>query len=320
VLDILEVVAGLVVVGLGVVELSRGALTIGGLLAFAAFLTELFGPVQQLSRLATVFGAATAGAERVIELLDTGSPVTERADAIDLRPVRGELNCENVEAIYPGEGAGTVLRDVSFQVSPGEVLAVMGPSGAGKSTLAKLLVRFMDPAAGAVRLDGVDLKDCTLASVRDAVTLLPQQAQLFHASIRDNIRYGRPEATEDETVEAARDADAHGFITALPRGYDSVIGEDGFQLSGGQAQRIAIARAFLRGTPVLVLDEPTAGLDAEAASHVLAPLRRLMAGRTTVLITHDHALAGHADVTHVLPRSASGARPRVSSSTSGLSP
>ncbi|MBV9024956.1 MAG: ABC transporter ATP-binding protein [Streptomycetaceae bacterium] len=316
VLDVLEIVAGLVVVGLGVVELSRGALSIGGLLAFAAFLTELFGPIQQLSRLASLFGAASAGAERVIELLKTNPPVKERPGAIDLRPVRGQLCCENVEAIYPGEGTATVLRDVNFSVSPGEILAVMGPSGAGKSTLAKLLVRFMDPAAGTVRLDGVDLKDCTLASVRDAVTLLPQQAQLFHATIRDNILYGRPGAMQHEIVEAAHHADAHDFITALPRGYDSVIGEDGFQLSGGQAQRIAIARAFLRGTPVLVLDEPTAGLDAEAAVHVLEPLRRLMAGRTTVLITHDHALANHADLTHVLPRTASGVQQRVGSGAS----
>ncbi|MCQ4081298.1 ABC transporter ATP-binding protein/permease [Streptomyces sp. RB6PN25] len=318
VLDVLEVVAGLTVVGLGVLELSRGALTIGGLLAFAAFLTELFGPVQQLSRLASVFGAATAGAERVIELLGTSPPARERPDAIDLRPVHGLLSCENVEAIYPGEGAVAVLRDVNFSVAPGEILAVMGPSGAGKSTLAKLLVRFMDPAAGTIRLDGVDLRDCTLASVRDAVTLLPQQAQLFHATIRDNILYGRPGATEEEMVEAAHNADAHGFITALPRGYDSVIGEDGFQLSGGQAQRIAIARAFLRGTPVLVLDEPTAGLDAEAAAHILEPLRRLMTGRTTVLFTHDHRLAGGADVIHTLPRTASGGqqRQRVSSGAS----
>jgi ATP-binding cassette subfamily B protein len=316
VLNILEVVAGLAVVALGVLELSRGELTIGGLLAFAAFLTELFGPIQQLSRLASVFGAATAGAERVIELLKTSPPVRERPNAIDLRPVRGQLSCENVEALYPGEGAATVLSNVNFSVSPGEILAVMGPSGAGKSTLAKLLVRFMDPEAGTIRLDGVDLKDCTLASVRDAVTLLPQQAQLFHATIRDNIVYGRPGAAEDEIVEAAHHADAHDFITALPRGYDSVIGEEGFQLSGGQAQRIAIARAFLRETPVLVLDEPTAGLDAESAAHVLEPLRRLMAGRTTVLITHDQALTGHADVIHTLPRTASGVRQRVGSGAS----
>ena len=266
-LEVLEVGGGLAVVGLGAFELTQGALTIGGLLAFAAFMTELFSPVQQLSQLATTFGSAAAGAERVVELLETHSPVTERPGAQDHTALRGEVTCEDIEAAYPG--GPPVLRHVSFSVAPGQVLAVMGPSGAGKSTLAKLLVRFMDPQGGTVRLDGIDVRDLTIATVRRTVTLLPQQAQLFHASIRDNIAYGRPDATEEEIVRAARAADAHEFVSALPRGYDSVIGEDGFQLSGGQSQRIAIARAFLRATPVLVLDEPTAGLDVRAALNVL---------------------------------------------------
>jgi ATP-binding cassette subfamily B protein len=294
-LDVLEVLGGLVVVGLGAFELSRGALTVGGLLAFAAFLTQLFGPIQRLSGLATVFGAASAGAERVIDLTRLRSPVRERPGAVPLRTLRGELSCTGVRASYATGDGKPVLRDVTFRVAPGEVLAVTGPSGAGKSTLAKLLVRFMDPDAGAVRLDGVDLRDATLASVRQAVTLLPQASQLFSASIRDNIAYGRPDATDAEIVQAARDADAHGFITALPDGYDSVLGENGLQLSGGQTRRITIARAFLRATPVLVLDEPTAGLDRAAALRVIAPVRRLMAGRTTVLITHDPQLAALAD-------------------------
>jgi ABC-type multidrug transport system fused ATPase/permease subunit len=304
-LDILEVIGGLVVVGLGAFELTKGALTLGGLLAFAAFMTELFGPVQHLSGLATMFGSASAGAERVIELFETRTPVSDRPGADAPSRLQGILTCENVSAAYPG--GKPVLREVTFRVAPGQILAVMGPSGVGKSTLAKLLVRFMDPAAGSVRLDGIDLRDLTAASVRRAVTLLPQQAQLFHASIRDNIAYGRPGAGESEIVQAAKAAGAHDFVTALPGGYGSVIGEEGFQLSGGQAQRIAIARAFLRATPVLVLDEPTAGLDVRAAVHVLGPLRRLMAGRTTVLITHDHALARHADAVYLLHGGAGGA-------------
>ena len=297
-LGVIELVCSLVVVGLGAYELSQGQLTIGGLLAFAAFMVQLFAPAQELSGLAATFGASGAAAERVIELLQMRTPVQQRPGARDLVDVRGQLDCEDLGAEYNGRA---VLRDVTLSVAPGEILAVMGPSGTGKSTLAKLLVRFMDPSAGAVLLDGTDLRDATVNSVRQAVTLLPQQSSVFRATMRDNIAYGRPEATEDEIVQAARDADAHEFITALPDGYQTIVGEDGFQLSGGQRQRIAIARAFLRATPVLVLDEPTAGLDAESVERLMGPLRRLMTGRTTVLITHDWALAQQADKIYTLP-------------------
>jgi ABC-type multidrug transport system fused ATPase/permease subunit len=313
-LEILEVLGGLAVMGFGAFLLSQGSLTIGGLIAFAAFLTQLFSPASQLSQLASDFGAASAGAERIIELAHMRSPVRERADAIDRHDWRGELTCAGVSAGYPTRGTEPVLRDVTFTVAPGEVVALTGPSGAGKSTLAKLFVRFMDPDEGSVRLDGIDLRDLTLGSVRDAVTLLPQSSQLFRASVRENIAYGRPGATDEEVVQAARDADAHEFILALPQGYHTVLGQDGLQLSGGQARRIGIARAFLRATAVLVLDEPTSDLDKAAAMRLVAPLRRLMAGRTTVLITHDPALAARADSVFALnadgsPR-LSAARPR----------
>ena len=306
VLSVIELVSALVVIGLGAFELARGELSVGGLLAFAAFLAMIFSPAQQLAGLAATFGASGAAAERVIELLQLRTSVPERAEASELKDVQGQLSCISVSAEYRGR---TVLDGVTLSVDPGQILAVMGPSGSGKSTLAKLLVRFMDPSAGTVLLDGTDLRQVTSASVRQEVTLLPQQSRLFHATIRDNIAYGRPGADEDEIVQAARDADAHSFITALPDGYLTVVGEDGFQLSGGQRQRIAIARAFLRSTPVLVLDEPTAGLDAESVGRLVEPLRRLMKGRTAVLITHDLALAQEADDIFTLPGPATSPEP-----------
>jgi ATP-binding cassette, subfamily B, bacterial len=189
---------------------------------------------------------------------------------------------------------------VSFRLAPGDVLAVVGPSGAGKSTLARLLLRFVDPDSGVIRLDGTDVRDVTLRSLRDNVTLLLQETLVFDGSIRENIRYGTPGATDEEVVAAAEAADAHEFIVALPQGYDTPAGQRGRGLSGGQRQRVAIARALLRDAPVLVLDEPTTGLDAAAAGRVLAPLRRLMARRTTIVISHDLLTVQDATVIVVL--------------------
>ncbi|MEV7189244.1 ABC transporter ATP-binding protein [Kitasatospora sp. NPDC093102] len=297
-LSVLQLLAALVVVGVGALEVIHGKLSLGGLLAFAAFMAQLFEPVQQLAALVPLAGAACASGERVLELHDMTSPVRESDGARDVGPVRGRVTFEGVRVAYPGSNGGTgppVLTGVAFDVPPGETLALVGPSGSGKSTLAKLLVRFLDPEAGTIRLDGHDIRCLTLASLRHAVTLLPQQAPLFHATIADNIAYGRPGAPRSEIEHAARTAGAHDFVTALPDGYGTTIGADGFQLSGGQSQRIAIARALLRDTPVLVLDEPTTGLDPHTVEQLIPPLRHLMAGRTTVLITHDRALLSLAD-------------------------
>ncbi|MGW2249997.1 ABC transporter ATP-binding protein [Kitasatospora sp. NPDC001660] len=298
---VLQTLAGLLVVGVGALEVIDGQLSLGGLLAFAAFMSQLFEPAQQLAGLVPLAGAASASGERVLELHGLTSPVRESPTARDAGTVKGRLSLDGVHAVYPGSHGPPALECVSFDIHPGEVLAVIGPSGSGKSTLAKLLVRFLDPAIGTVRLDGQDIRDLTLASLRGAVTLLPQQAPLFQATIEDNIAYGRPDAAPSEIELAARSAGAHDFITALPDGYRTVIGADGFQLSGGQAQRVAIARAFLRGTPVLVLDEPTTGLDPRTVEQLIPPLRRLMEGRTTVLITHDRTFLPLADHVLTLP-------------------
>jgi ATP-binding cassette, subfamily B, bacterial len=193
---------------------------------------------------------------------------------------------DSVRFSYP-DAKETTLDEVSFRVGPGEVLALVGPSGSGKSTAAKLLLRFYDPDAGKIRLDGNDIRDLTLRSLRENVAVLLQETLVFDGTVRENIAYGKAGATDEEVVRAARMADAHDFITALPSGYDTVVGQKGRLLSGGQRQRIAIARAMVRDAPVLILDEPTTGLDAESSRRVIEPLRRLMEGRTTIVVSHN---------------------------------
>jgi ATP-binding cassette, subfamily B, bacterial len=201
-------------------------------------------------------------------------------------PVRGELTFRNVTFAYPGREDDPVLRDVSFRVAPGEVVAIVGPSGAGKSTLFQLALRFYDPSSGAVALDGVDISTLDPASLRAEIALVPQDAFIFGASVADNIAYGAPGASREAVVAAARQAAAHGFIAALPEGYDTQLGERGVTLSGGERQRIAIARAILKDAPVLLLDEATSALDAESETLVQGALEALMKGRTTLVIAH----------------------------------
>jgi ABC-type multidrug transport system fused ATPase/permease subunit len=227
--------------------------------------------------------------------------VAERPDARALvRPV-GMIELDRVSFQYPG-AERRALEQVSLSVGPGQTLAVVGPSGAGKSTVVRLLLRFYDPDAGAVRLDGHDLRELELSSLRDAVAVVFQDTLLFDATVRENIAYGRPDATEAEIAAAARAAEAAEFIEVLPLGYETPVGQKGRLLSGGQRQRIAIARAFLRDAPVLVLDEPTAGLDAETAERLATPLFRLMEGRATIVATHDLAAVQDATAIAVLER------------------
>jgi ABC-type multidrug transport system fused ATPase/permease subunit len=276
----------LVVVGAGTWELSQGNLTLGGLLVFLTYLTQLFSPVQGLVQLVNTISAATAGAERVIEVLDQPPAVPERADALVVAPARGEIAFDVVTFHYP-HGRELALDDVSFTVGPGETLAIVGASGAGKSTIARLLLRFYDPASGRIAIDGHDLRDVDLQSLRDSIAVVLQESLVVAGTVRDNIAYGRPGATDAEIVRAARAADAHRFIMGLPQGFDTVIGQDGARLSGGQRQRLAIARAMVRDAPILILDEPTTGLDAASSDRIMRPLRRLMAGRATIVISHN---------------------------------
>jgi ATP-binding cassette, subfamily B, bacterial len=285
-INMLELAGALIVIGLGTWELSEGRLTLGGLLAFLAYLTQLYSPIRGLSRLTNTIYSASASAERVIELLDESPAVIEPERPRPLGRARGAVAFEGVSYRYGG-AAVDALHDVAFEAEPGETIALVGASGAGKSTAAKLLLRFHDPTGGRVTLDGIDLRELSLRELRDNVAVVLQETLVFHATIRENIAYGRPEASAAEIEQAARAADAHEFVAELPDGYDTVIGQRGRRLSGGQRQRIAIARAMVRDAPVLLLDEPTTGLDAESSERVLEPMRRLMSGRTTIVISHN---------------------------------
>ena len=284
--NLIELAGVIVVIAVGAYELSQGRLTIGGLLVFMVYLGGLYRPIRGLSSLLNSFYSASAGAERVIEFLDERPSVEDAPWARPLRRARGMVELEEVSFSYPGTDK-PALGGISFGVGPGEVLALVGPSGSGKSTVARLLLRFYDPDAGRIRLDGHDLRDLELRSLRENVALLLQETLVFDGTVRENIAYGRPGATEEEILQAAIAADAHEFIEALPDGYETLVGQKGRLLSGGQRQRIAIARAMIRDAPVLILDEPTTGLDASSSENVMGPLRRLMEGRTTIVISHN---------------------------------
>jgi ABC-type multidrug transport system fused ATPase/permease subunit len=284
--DLIQLLGALVVIGYGTYKLSRGDLSLGGLLAFMAFTSRLYGPIRGMTKLVNTFYSASAAAERLIEVLDEQPEVTDRPGARRLDRARGVVAMREASYRYPGASSDAV-SDVSVEVAPGETVALVGASGAGKSTIAKLLLRFHDPDRGSVSIDGSDIRDVTLESLRENVAVLLQETLVFEGTVAENIAYGRPGATREDIEQAARAADAHDFVTALPDGYETRIGERGRRLSGGQRQRIAIARAMIRDAPVLILDEPTTGLDAESSERVLEPLRRLMAGRSTIVISHN---------------------------------
>ncbi|MGH3836916.1 MAG: ABC transporter ATP-binding protein, partial [Pseudonocardiaceae bacterium] len=272
--DLVQVIGVLTIVGVGIWELAAGRLSLGGLLAFLVFLSQLYAPVQSLGSMSTQLFAAAAAAERIIELLDEQPTVTAPAHPVPLERARGQLSLERVSFAYP-DTESDVLNQVSFTALPGQTTAIVGASGAGKTTLLKLLLRFYDPTSGRITLDGHDLRHLDPEQLRANIAIVLQETLLLDGTIADNIRAGRPDATHDQLVTAAKAADAHDFITALPEGYDTRVGQRGRLLSGGQRQRVAIARAMVRDAPILLLDEPTTSLDAEASQRILTPLRRL---------------------------------------------
>jgi subfamily B ATP-binding cassette protein MsbA len=261
-----------------------GAMTIGALTVFLAYLTKFFKPVQDLAKMTNAIAQAAVALERIRDILDTDKMIVERPDARELASARGEIVFENVAFGY--DPNVPILRDVSFRIEPGQLVGVVGTTGGGKSTVVSLIPRFYDADKGRVLIDGSDVKDVTKDSLRSQIGFVLQDTVLFRGTIRDNIAYGRPGATEAEIVDAAKLANAHDFISAMPHGYDSLVGERGLTLSGGQRQRIGIARAIIRNTPILILDEPTAALDTESEHLVMEGLERLMKGRTVITIAH----------------------------------
>src|SRR5438552_1868090 len=270
----------------------RGAMTLGDLVIFLAYLRTAFRPAKDFAKYTGRLAKASAAGERVVDLLDRTPDVRDLPGAAPAPPLRGHVRFEGVGFAYdPGHAA---LEAIDCAVEPGQHVALVGPSGSGKSTFASLILRLYDPTAGRVLIDGRDLREYTLASLRTQISVVLQDSILFVGTIRDNIAQGAPDASPEAIEAAARLANAHGFIMAQPQGYDTVVGERGVTLSNGQRQRIAIARAAIRQAPLLILDEPTTGLDGENERAVIEALERLTEGRTTFLITHDLQLAARA--------------------------
>ena len=268
----------------GAALILKDAMTIGALTVYLSYLSKFFKPVKDLATTTNAIAQAAVGVERIRTILDTDSIIPEKADAIVARSLKGDIVFEHVAFGYSVDS--TVLGDVSFHIKPGQFVGVVGPTGSGKSTLVGLVPRFYDPTAGTVIIDGRDVRDYKLRSLREQIGYVLQDTVLFRGTILENIAFGRPDATREEIVEAARLANADEFISRMSKGYDTMVGERGMTLSGGQRQRIGIARVIVRNSPILLLDEPTAALDSESEKLVIDALENLMKDRTVITIAH----------------------------------
>jgi ATP-binding cassette, subfamily B, bacterial len=296
--DLLVAVGTCLVLGFGARLVLAGGFSTGDLIIFIFYLGKTYKPMRDLSKMTNTVSKAAISFERIQELLDMESRVRDLPGARKAPPFKGLLEFDHVTFSY--DGKNPILKDVSVRIEPGQVAAIVGPSGTGKTTIAGLIPRFFDPQSGRITIDGTDIREFTLKSLRDQVSFVLQDTLLFRGTIWENIAYGKPDAEVEDTVRAAELANAHEFIVKMPDSYATMVGERGVTLSGGQRRRIAIARAIVRDSPILILDEPTAGLDAASERFVTEALERLMKGRTSMVIAHHLNTIRNADVIFVL--------------------
>jgi ATP-binding cassette, subfamily B, bacterial len=298
IVDVIVALGTCVMLAYGARMVLANELTLGVLVVFLAYLKMMYKPMRDLSKMTDTVSKASVGFERIREILETESAVRDRRGARPARGFKGRIEFEKVSFGYTPDQP--VLKDISFRIEPGQVVAFVGETGGGKSSIVNLVARFYDPASGTVKVDGTDIRNLTIRSLREQISFVLQESLLFHAPVWQNIAYGRPEARRAEIVRAAELANADEFIQQMPEGYDTMVGERGVTLSGGQRQRIAIARALIRNAPILILDEPTSGLDAQSEQAVMEALQRLMKGKTSIIIAHHLGTILGADAIFVM--------------------
>jgi ABC-type multidrug transport system fused ATPase/permease subunit len=297
-LDLIANIGTVFIIWYGGLLVIRNELTVGELVAFSTYLGQLVGPVRRLGTIIPNVAESAAAGERIFEILDATPEVRDAPDAIVLPQVRGHVRFERVSFAYFGRHQ--VLSDITFEAEPGQSIALLGATGSGKSTIINLIPRFYDPSSGRITIDGHDIHSVTLASLRDQISIVLQESTLFATSVRENIAFGRPDASQDDIVAVAGLAQAHEFIAALPHGYDTEVGERGVTLSGGQKQRVAIARALLKNPRILILDDATASVDTQTEHQIQLALRELMRGRTSFVIAQRLSTLRAADLILVL--------------------
>ncbi|HET7109121.1 MAG TPA: ABC transporter ATP-binding protein [Candidatus Acidoferrum sp.] len=298
IVDVMVAIGTCLVLGYGARLALAGQLSAGVLIVFLLYLGKMYKPMRELSKMTDTVSKAIVGYERIQEVLEIEARVRDLPRARRAPRFKGKIEFDRVSFAY--DEKSPVLKDVSFSIEPGYTAAIVGPSGTGKTTIISLIPRFYDPQSGIVKIDGADIRSYTLKSMREQISFVLQETLLFHASVWDNIAYGKPDATPEQIMRAARQANADEFIEKLPEGYSTMIGERGATLSGGQRQRIAIARAIIRNSPILILDEPTSGLDSASEQAVIEALDRLLEGKTSIIIAHHLNAIRHANVIFVV--------------------